>query len=307
MEAKTNNTMVGLAVVILAGALIAAGLWLSVGFEQKKYYTYAVYMKEAVSGLSEQAPVKFNGVKVGFVSKIELNQNDPRQVVILLNIEDGTPITEGTSATLISQGITGNSFVGLSTDSSDLAPLAAKANQPFPVIPAKPSIFNQLDKILKEVSENVNQVSKKMDQVFSEQNIGNFNASLANIKTFTNSIAGNSKQIDRSLRNADIILKNVKNASKQFPEMVTNLNSSLEKFDKMSSSITKAGNKVSSTMDSGKIAIDKISQQTLPPVITLLRRLDKIAANLEKVSAQMKQNPSVIIRGTTPAPPGPGE
>lgn len=307
MEAKTNHTMVGLAVVILAGALIAAGLWLSVGFEQKKYYTYAVYMREAVSGLNEQSPVKFNGVKVGFVSKIELNQQDPRQVEILLNIEEGTPITAGTAATLISQGITGNTYVGLSTSSSDLTPLRAAPNQPYPVIPAKPSIFNQLDRVLKEVSENVNQVSKKLDQVFSDKNINNFNASLANIKTFTQAVAANSDHLDHSLKNADIILKNIKKASHQFPEMVTNLNAGLIKFEKMSTSITKAGNRVSSTMDSGKIAIDKISQQTLPPVITLLRRLDRIAANIEKISAEMRQNPSVVIRGTTPAPPGPGE
>jgi phospholipid/cholesterol/gamma-HCH transport system substrate-binding protein len=307
LEAKTNYTMVGLAVIILAGALIAAGLWLSVGFEQKKYYTYAVYMREAVSGLNEQSPVKFNGVKVGFVSKIELNKLDPRQVEILLNIEEGTPITAGTAATLISQGITGNTYVGLSTNSSDLTPLTAAPNQPYPVIPAKPSIFNQLDRVLKEVSENVNQVSKKLDQVFSDKNINNFNASLANIKTFTQAIAANSDHLDHSLKNADVILKNIKKASHQFPEMVNNLNTGLIKFDKMSTSITKAGNRVASTMDSGKIAIDKISQQTLPPVITLLRRLDRIAANIEKISAEMRQNPSVVIRGTTPAPPGPGE
>ncbi|MBA3537412.1 MAG: MCE family protein [Tatlockia sp.] len=307
MEAKTNHTLVGLAVVILAGALIAAGLWLSVGFEQKKYYTYAVYMREAVSGLNEQAPVKFNGVKVGFVSKIELNQQDPRQVVILLSIEEGTPITAGTAATLISQGITGNSFVGLSTSSSDLTPLTAAPNQSYPIIPAKPSIFNQLDRVLKEVSENVGQVSKKLDQVFSTENIQNFNASLANIKTFTQALAANSKHLDHSLKNANVILKNIKKASHQFPEMVTNLNAGLIKFEKMSTSITKAGNRVSSTMDSGKIAIDKISQQTLPPVIILLRRLDRIAANIEKISAEMRQNPSVVIRGTAPAAPGPGE
>ncbi|MFW2561426.1 MCE family protein, partial [Legionella sp. S2E2] len=33
MEAKTNYTIVGLAVLILLGGLIEAGLWLSVGFD----------------------------------------------------------------------------------------------------------------------------------------------------------------------------------------------------------------------------------------------------------------------------------
>lgn len=307
MEAKTNYTLVGLAVVILAGALVAAGLWLSVGFDQKKYSTYAVYIREAVSGLSEQSAVKFNGVKVGFVSKIALNHQDPQQVEILLSIEDGTPITASTTATLISQGITGTTYVGLAADSSDLTPLVAAPQQPYPVIPAKPSLFNQLDKVLKEVSENVNKVSKKMEQVFSKENINNFNKSLANIKTVTNTFAENSQNLNNSLRNADIFIKNISEASHDFPTIAAELKYDLKKMTKMVSSVTDAGNKTSSMMDSGKIAVDKISQQTIPPVISLIHRLDIIAANLEKVSREMRQNPSVILRGSTPPKPGPGE
>lgn len=68
-----------------------------------------------------------------------------------------------------------------------------------------------------------------------------------------------------------------------------------------------AGKNVSITMQAGKNTIDKLSQQTIPPMVLLIQRLDAIASNLEKVSAQMRQNPSVIIRGNTPPKPGPGE
>ncbi len=44
--------------------------------------------------------------------KLNLSQEDPRRVEMLLNIEEGTPITVSTAATLISQGITGNTYVG---------------------------------------------------------------------------------------------------------------------------------------------------------------------------------------------------
>jgi phospholipid/cholesterol/gamma-HCH transport system substrate-binding protein len=283
LEAKTNYTIVGLAVVILAGTLIAASLWLSVGFEQKKYNTYAVYMREAVGGLAEQSPVKFNGVKVGFVKKIELNQRDPRQVEILLSIEEGTPVTVSTTATLISQGITGTTYVGLAASTSDLTPMKAPPNKPYPVIPSKPSIFNQLDKVLKEVSENVGKVSEKLDQVLTDENISNFNKSLSNIKIFTNALADNGDTV------------------------ISDLRSSLKKFETMAASLSGAGKSVSVAMGSGKTAIDKISQQAIPPVTTLIHRLNTIAGNLEKLSAQLRQNPSIVIRGSTPPPPGPGE
>ena len=307
MEAKTNYTIVGLAVLILTGALLATGLWLSVGFEQKKYHTYAVHIREAVAGLSEQSPVKYNGVKVGVVNKIQLNRHDPRQVVILLHIEEGTPITDSTSATLISQGITGTTYVGLSASTDNLTPLRALPGEPFPVIPAKPSLFHQLDMVLKEVSDSVNKVSKQIGEVFTKDNIENVHQSLNNIKSVTHVFAENSEHINHSLKNVDTLLKNISLASKEFPELTKELKQSLVKMQNMASSINTAGNKVSKTMESGKTTVDKISQEVVPTAVGLLRRLNHVTANLEKVSAEIRQNPAVILRGTTPPTPGPGE
>lgn len=71
--------------------------------------------------------------------------------------------------------------------------------------------------------------------------------------------------------------------------------------------ISSASTQFTATMRSGKNTVDQISQETLPTITTLIRRLNIIAANLEDVSSQMKQNPSVVIRGSTPQPAGPGE
>lgn len=307
MEAKTNYTMVGLTVLILTAALLAAALWLSVGFDQKKYTIYAVYLHEAVSGLSEESPVKYNGVQVGYVQKIELNRLDPQQVKLLLDIEQGTPITTSTTATLISQGITGTTYVGLSATSSDLTPLQKIPKEPYPIIPARPSLFNQLDSVLKEVSENVNSVSVEIKRIFDKKNAENLHKTLANLEKFTGILADNKQHIDRTLENTDIMVRHIADVSKELPRLSHDLNISITHITRMADSISKAGNRVSSTMDSGKSAIDKLSQQTIPPAILLLRRLNTIAANLEQVSNQMRQNPSVLVRGTKPLKPGPGE
>lgn len=272
MESKANYNTVGLIVLILFGALVAAALWLSVGFDQKPYNTYAVYIREAVSGLSEDAAVKYNGVKVGNVRKIKLNRRDPRQVQILLNIEAGTPITTSTYATLISQGITGVSFVGLSADSSDLTPLEKLPDQPYPVIPAKPSLFNQFDKALSSVSNNVNKVSEQIQKVLDNENAANFKKILENMSKFS-------------------------------AELTTTVN----KVNGMVIEIGAASMEVQSSMRLGKNTINQISQDLVPSASALLRRLNIIAGNLEQVSFTLKQNPAVIIRGAKPPESGPGE
>ncbi|KTC76021.1 ABC transport system periplasmic substrate binding protein [Legionella birminghamensis] len=307
MEAKTNYTIVGLTVVILTAALLASALWLSVGFDQKKYKIYAVYIHEAVSGLTEDSPVKYNGVPVGSVSKIELSQIDPQQVKILLKIEDGTPITTSTTATLISQGITGTTYVGLSATSSDLTPLKKIPKEPYPIIPAKPSLFYQLDSVLKEVAENVNGVTVKINKIFDDENALYIKNTLKNLEGFSDVVAKNNQVINHTLKSTETLTRNIAKASKDLPGIIQDVKEGVGKLNAMTEQISLAGEKVGTAMDAGKTALDKISQQTIPPAVVLLRRLNNIAANLEQVSNLMRQNPAVVVRGTAAPKAGPGE
>jgi phospholipid/cholesterol/gamma-HCH transport system substrate-binding protein len=297
LEAKTNYTMVGLAVLILTVGLITTALWLSVGFDQKKYLIYAVHIHEAVSGLSEESPVKYNGVQVGSVLKISLSHVDPQEVILLLNIVAGTPITQSTSATLISQGITGTTYVGLSSSSSDLTPLKKLPQEPYPIIPSKPSLFNQLDSVLKEVSVNVNKVSNRVNAILSKENAANIKKSLANLEKFSSVVSKHDQDIGKSLHNLAIV-------SEELPATVRQLK---QNANRLTNDLAEAGKNVSSAMTAGKSAINKFSAETVPPAVTLLRKLNNIASNLEKISSEMRQNPAVVLRGTTAPSPGPGE
>ena len=239
-----------------------------------------------MSGLSEDSVVKYNGVKVGLVNKIELNQLDPQQVKIQIKIEEGTPITTSTHATLINQGITGTTYLGLSASSPSPFPLQKIPGEPYPVIPYKPSFLSQLEK-------NINDVSVGIKRIFDKENARSLKKTLANLQAITDVMAKNNDNFHKSFKN--------------LPELINDLKISAKKFGDMSSNMSTASQQVTTTMKAGKNTIDKISQQTIPPMVVLLRRMDLIAANLEKVSEQMRQNPSVVIRGTTPPKSGPGE
>lgn len=300
MESKTNYTLVGLTVLILVTAMLTTALWLSVGFQQKKYDYYLVYLNESAAGLSKESIVKYNGVKVGYISNIQLNRYNPQQVILLLAIEQGIPITVSTFASLVTQGITGSTYVGLSAENADMTPLKAESGETFPVIPWKPSLFNQLDSILKNVSNNLDRVSKDVSKVLSENNIKNFSASLKNIGKITKTFADNSRKFDK-------IMTNLEGFSNSFPDIAKDMRLGLKKVNEMSSDVTRASSNVSAAMDAGKMAMKQISLQTIPSATIMLRRIDAIVANLEIISEQMRQNPSVIIRGTAAPKPGPGE
>lgn len=302
MEEKVNYTMVGMIVLILLATFVIASLWLSVGLEKKKHNFYMVYMSEAVSGLSKDDQVKFNGVPVGYVKKISLNNQNPQQVKLLLSIDATTPITTSTTATLIPRGITGNSFVGLTAKSADLTPLQRRSNQPYPIIPAKPSLFSQLD----EISTNINAIAINLKKFFNTENATHLKVILNSIDQFTLALADNSAKIRHSLDSADIFLANASQVSKEFPTLIYDLHTAIKKIAPMAIAVTNAGNKVADTMSTGKRTIHRISGEAAP-LGSIFTKLNVILTNIEQMSNQMRQNPAVIIRGNAPPRPGPGE
>jgi len=286
LEAKTHYTHVGIAVLVLAASLLSASLWLSVGFDRKKYNNYLVYLNEPAGSLTEDSMVKYNGVRVGHVNSIELNNQDPQQVILVLKIEEGIPITEGTQASLISQGITGTTYLGLSATSSSLKPLQKTALAPYPIIPSKPSFFYQLEK-------NIDKLTQQINRVFDKENTDNIRLTLDHLEKLSATFSKNSTNIDESLI--------------ELPKLIKGLKISAQKFDIMADDVSVSGKQFTATMKAGKNSIDQISQQTLPPATLLLRRLNDIAANLEKISTSMRQDPSIILRGSAPPKLGPGE
>lgn len=286
MEAKTNYKLVGVATIILLAGLLTASLWLSFGFDKKRYKTYVVYMAEAVSGLNEESQVKFNGVKVGYINSIQISKRDPQQVKLYLKIQEGTPITVSTHASLISQGITGNNYLGLTAETPTTVPLKALPGEKYPIIAYRSSFFKQLE-------DTVTEVSHGMKKLINDKNTKNLSIAIENLTKVSDVFAKNTKDIEDTL--------------KEFPILMKEIRDSVTKFSDMSEDVSNASDSFNSAMLAGRITIDKINNQAIPPIIVLLHRLDAIAANLEQVSVELKRNPSVLVRGSAPRKPGPGE
>ncbi len=286
MEAKTNYTFVGFSVIVLLIGLCVGVIWLSFGFDQTSYQHYVVYTKESVSGLSEEALVKFNGVKIGFVENVSLSNEYPGKVRILLKIAKRTPITKSTFATMMAQGITGASYLNLSIDGNNTGLIKPTANAPIPEIPYHDSFFYRIE-------QNFDVISRQVENLFSEKNTKNLTSTLRNIKLITKVFKENNDNIHTLLQS--------------LPKMSADLSDAIAHINQMSSQVANAGKNVSSTMKAARFTVDKFNQQAIPPAVDLINRVNQIAATIEQISQDMQQNPAIVIRGKQPPQPGPGE
>lgn len=209
MDMNVNYTIVGAFVITLFTCIVLGIIWLSSGFTLEEYSPYMVYMQESVTGLSVDAQVELNGVKVGSVKSITIDQANPRIVELMLTIKSDTPITQGTEATLDTKGITGIAFVALKDKGTNLKPLRALPGQPYPVIKTSPSIFLRMDTAFSKLNESLSKVTDSIQSLLDAENLKSIKETLKNLDQITRSLANDSKKFS-------IIINNTAQASHQF-------------------------------------------------------------------------------------------
>lgn len=272
MDTNVNYTAVGLFVVILVSAIVMSIIWLSAGFSLKHYSTYLVFMQESVTGLSIDSPVEYNGVNVGSVTSINISQKNPNLVELHLSIRDDTPITQGTVASMGTRGLTGVAFIMLKDNGLNRQPLQIEPGYRYAVIKTTPSLFLRLDMALSKLNDSLSKTGNAIRSVLDPENQMAIKQTLINLRNLTGNLSAQTQKLD-------VILKNTAEASKQFSPLLQQGSSTIRIFE----------------------------TQTLPAVTRAMTTFDAISQNLYDISNQLRQNPSILIRGKTTGTLGPGE
>jgi len=308
MESKVNFALVGAFVLALGAALVAGVLWLSSERSYRAAYDlYLVYMSESVSGLSPDAPVRYRGVKVGQVSRIELPSGDPERVRLTLEVESGTPVKQDTVAVLITQGLTGISNVELTGGSRESAPLAATPGEPHPVIRSAPSFMLRLESAVGKALDNLNRSSEGVNALLDERNRAALGETLENLRVVSRALAERSKAIGAGVDDAARAAQNAVRLTEQLAQLAEHIQRSADGFDRMTAEGARAGASAAGAIDDTRADLKDFAGQALPEARALLAELRALTASLKRFSEQLERDPSVLLRGRAPSRRGPGE
>jgi phospholipid/cholesterol/gamma-HCH transport system substrate-binding protein len=320
MDSKINYTAVGLFVLLLIFGLAGTVYWLVTGGKQQSFTPYVIYATDSVAGLTVNSHVLYRGVDVGQVKSIRIDRNNPGRIRILVDIDENVPIFSDTVAQLRPQGVTGLSVLNLTGGKSSIS-LTQRNKQGELVIPYQPSIFSRLEGGLSETMVKFSRISNRLDMLLSEKNIATLDNTLQNINTLSTVLAEHKDDISAAIIAGRTTLQNTAEASQSANSLIKQSQRLIARFDKsiqgLKSTLTAANdaaNKVSAASEStltmsktGNETLTNFNQQTLPVLDGLLTQLQETSRALTQLVNEINENPSQILYGTAPIPPGPGE
>jgi phospholipid/cholesterol/gamma-HCH transport system substrate-binding protein len=308
METKVNYVIVGVFVLLLSAAMIAGVLWLSAGSPYSKAYdTYVAYMYESVSGLNLNAPVKFRGVNVGTVRVISLDKSNPEIVYLELGIEHDTPITKDTVAILKAQGLTGIAYVELSGSSRNSPLLKPADKPPYTEIKTDLSLLGRLDVSLSSLLVSFNKTTDSLNALLNDENRQALKKTLANFSALSTTLAARRNDFDKAMTNTSVTMENMAKTSEQLPAMIERVGRSAEALEKMANNTSRASISVSKTFDGLGPEAKRFAEEGLPEMERLIVEMRELSVSLQRVTNQVEQDPSVLLRGKEARQRGPGE
>lgn len=187
MEIRARYTLIGLFTVLATAAAFAFVYWLNTSGGLGQHALYRARFENSVSGLLKGSAVLFNGIRVGEVSELRLNPEDPKQVIAVLTVEQQTPVRSDTKVGIDFQGLMGAPVVSLMGGSAAARPIAAAGDEP-PLLSADPNAGQN-------ITESARVVLRHIDTVVSD-NSEPLKALIANINTFSGALARNTDRVD---------------------------------------------------------------------------------------------------------------
>jgi phospholipid/cholesterol/gamma-HCH transport system substrate-binding protein len=308
MEDKVNYSLVGAFVLVLGALLVAGVLWLSVGLGSRRAVDrYQAYVEESVAGLNVDAPVKYLGVDVGKVGRIEIDPQNSRRVRLVFLINRGTPIKQDSEAVLKAQGLTGIAYVELSGGSAGSGMLVANADGEPPTIPFKLSLSARLESVLTHVLGNVDRVSDNFNAVFDADNRQAVKSSLADVAALAHALAAQKGVLTRGIADAARTAQRTASASQRLDPALLSITSTAQSLEHMADGVSATSLRAGRAADSAASAVQQASSETLPDLARLIAEMNQLSVSLRGLSEQTARSPSSLIVGRPVPQPGPGE
>ena len=187
METRARYVLIGAFTLACLFAGFGFVYWIKTlgGFGERALYD--IRFEQPVSGLTAGANVLFNGIRVGTVTRIDLDANEPKRVTVAVSLDPGTPIRADTQVDITSQGFTGAAAIALKGGLPQAPRLMPKDGHP-PLLVAGPGVGGTL-------TESAQETLHRVDAILND-NAKPLHTAVTGIAAFADMLGRNSERVE---------------------------------------------------------------------------------------------------------------
>jgi phospholipid/cholesterol/gamma-HCH transport system substrate-binding protein len=300
MERDANYTAVGafvLLVVAMAGLFV---YWYSEGRDQRDNERYEIYFPGSVTGLSEGSSVRYLGVEVGKVRRIRLDARSPQRVQVIVDIDEHTPVSESTAATLSMLSFaTGVLYIDLRENLEQKDMLDPVPSDEYPVINTQRSGFDAFLGSLPELSRSVAELLESAKLLLSPANVQRLTEVTTNLHAL-------SVTFPKTMARADVLLDDLTQTSAGIRALASSLGSRgdqiggevaalAQRLTRAAEHLEKASAGVQGFMDENRAGVADFTQHGLAQMQRSLEAVQDAAEEIGALARSLKENPSQLL------------
>src|SRR4051795_3449753 len=288
--------MVGAVTVALLAGVLLFIVWLA-GLSNKATKCYDIYFAQGVGGLNTGSNVSFSGVPVGQVKKISLLPNRPEFVWVRIEVDEQTPVLQGTSAQIHGVGFTGVSEIQLAGAERGRPAIQQVGPQGCPVIPATSGGISALLNSAPELIDRIQRLTERLTELLSDKNqnavsdiLENIDATTAELRKHAPEMGDTIAEIKVASHNAGLAANNIAALSDNANRLVTeDGRPAVQNLNKAIASIQQAANNLDAILSDARPGVQNLSKSTLPEANRLVHELRDLSASLRQVSDRVNQ------------------
>jgi phospholipid/cholesterol/gamma-HCH transport system substrate-binding protein len=257
--------------------------------------------------------VRFKGVDVGKVTAIGFDTLNGGHVLIRIAVDEKTPVTESTFATLGFQGVTGLAFIALD-DTGTSTKRLTESREPPTRIPLHPGLIAKLSDQGLGLLTQLEETSRRLNTLLSAENQQVMMGTVASLGQAAGRLQQLSSDADKALaplvKEASATLQTMKETSDRVGDSADEARASAKAFRVVTERMSEPGgtlDQLTQGTDTLAATGQTLNAATLP---RLNKALDDSARTVRRVGQAtdvLRDNPQSLIFGSGTQPPGPGE
>jgi phospholipid/cholesterol/gamma-HCH transport system substrate-binding protein len=277
METRAHHLLIGSFAIVVTLLTIGFLLWVGRFEFDRQYQLYDLKFEGSVSGLSKAADVLYNGIKVGEVILIEIDEDNPKNVLVRIQVGRTTPVKEDSYARLETQGLTGVAAIQIAGGDPKSNPLVAEEGQRYPVIKTKASVISELFTSAPQLVDKSNVVLARVAAFLSTENERKFSETMEHLTKLTGNLA---------------------KASDKFDSIAANLDKIVAGDAKMTlADIRGVAGDIRLIMNEARGPLRDFARQGLPELLLAIGDARQMIASVDRAAQRLESSPSSLIFG----------